>query len=347
MTIARRRRGSAVPGVILIVDPDPAAGRMVQLVLEREGHATVTVASTEDAVAWTEREPPAAILWDARTPDPGRSTEGPPWAALAELAPEAAVVVMTVDPAPEAEVAALDAGADGVLVKPFGNLRLVQRRIARAVQAAADRAARQRLDRAVDDAQAGRDALESELRDAEARLAALDPETLSGVDESTGLPTTAATERRLREEAARALRYGRPLALVVCRVDGLEAIGLRYGEETAHEAFRGFAALARAAVREVDVVGRSGPQDLLLILPETNRAAGLRAAERVRAVLGTTSILAEVAAGGRPVPVTACFGVAALPDDTMNADALLQRARDGLARARREGPNRVAFGVGA
>ncbi len=71
----------------------------------------------------------------------------------------------------------------------------------------------------------------------------------------------------------------------------------------------------------------------MVLLPESDLAAAMRSAERIRA-----AIAAHLFAHREPV--TASFGVAVLaPDDRL--DGLVKRADDALYLAKRSGRNRV------
>jgi len=113
-----------------------------------------------------------------------------------------------------------------------------------------------------------------------------------------------AIERRLVEEAARAQRYGRALAVVVVELT-------RDRDDDAI-----VAATARA-LRSVDVVGRGGAREIVALLPETSAAAVIPA-RRLLEALG-----AERA------------GIATAPDDARDAGALLSAAREAVRDAPR------------
>jgi diguanylate cyclase (GGDEF)-like protein len=84
-------------------------------------------------------------------------------------------------------------------------------------------------------------------------------------------------------------------------------------------------------------VFRYGGEEFAVLLAGADLPRAVRAAERLRRVIGDTRI--EVG-DGETVPVTCSIGVASLsPGDT--PDSLLRRADDALLEAKREGKNRV------
>ena len=92
-----------------------------------------------------------------------------------------------------------------------------------------------------------------------------------------------------------------------------------------------------AAVRQHDIVGRWGGEELILLLPETDLDGGVQLAERVRAmVAGRTT----VDSGGAPVVVTLTLGVAEDRGRT-DLDAIVADADVALYHGKASGRNRV------
>ncbi len=94
-------------------------------------------------------------------------------------------------------------------------------------------------------------------------------------------------------------------------------------------------AVASVAVRASDFVGRLGGEEFAVLLPGTDRAGGLRAAEKIRAAIATISV------PGVDRNVSASFGVAVMPDDAGEPDILLRKADRALYAAKRAGRDRV------
>jgi diguanylate cyclase (GGDEF)-like protein len=157
------------------------------------------------------------------------------------------------------------------------------------------------------------------------------------VDGLTGLANRRQCEETLASELARLQRFGGPLALVVADLDWFKDVNDRYGHPSGDAVLREFALLLQETVRDVDLAGRWGGEEFLLILPGTNLAGGARVAERIRAALAGRIVLS---ADGTPIPLTASFGVAATPPATTAAE-LFSAADAALYEAKRNGKNRV------
>jgi diguanylate cyclase (GGDEF)-like protein len=93
--------------------------------------------------------------------------------------------------------------------------------------------------------------------------------------------------------------------------------------------------VAAHAIRGSDFVGRLGGEEFAILLPATDREGALRVAENLREAIGVLQV------GGVDQPITASFGVAVLPEDAPEAQALLRVADRALYQAKANGRNRV------
>jgi diguanylate cyclase (GGDEF)-like protein len=157
------------------------------------------------------------------------------------------------------------------------------------------------------------------------------------VDGLTGLPNRRQCEETLASELARLERFGGPLALVVADLDWFKDVNDRYGHPSGDAVLREFAQLLQETVRDIDLAGRWGGEEFLVILPGTDLAGGAQVAERIRVALAGRIVLS---ADGSPIPVTASFGVASTPPASTAAE-LFSAADAALYEAKRNGKNRV------
>ncbi len=98
--------------------------------------------------------------------------------------------------------------------------------------------------------------------------------------------------------------------------------------------------LVPQSIRKDDIFGRFGGEEFLLILPNTNLAQGLAAANKIRA---TVAAHAFPFAEKQPLKVISVSGgVAEYPYHGRDAQSLLHAADEALYEAKRQGRNRVA-----
>ena len=97
--------------------------------------------------------------------------------------------------------------------------------------------------------------------------------------------------------------------------------------------------MLRSVLRTRDFAGRNGGEEFAVLLPDTEIAAALEIAERVRAAI------AGITMPGASVSVTASIGVGGYPDHTSTLDQLERLADAALYVAKRHGRNRVEQAV--
>lgn len=124
-------------------------------------------------------------------------------------------------------------------------------------------------------------------------------------------------------------------ALLVCDLDHFKRVNDRYGHEVGDQVLARFGALLRELSREQDVPMRLGGEEFCLVLPDTDRAGALQAAERLR--VETARQMQDLI----PESITVSIGVATNADGTLDAHRLLSRADHGLYAAKQAGRDRT------
>lgn len=159
-------------------------------------------------------------------------------------------------------------------------------------------------------------------------------EQLAYNDELTGLWNRRYLHRRLAAELRAAERHGRPLAIAMIDVDHFKAINDRHGHLIGDEALAAIAQRLREALRDEDVLGRWGGEELLAILPSEPAGGVASAAERLR------ECVAQQPFTSRAIGATVSIGCAESTDGD-SVDAIVRRADEALYAAKREGRDRV------
>ena len=150
-------------------------------------------------------------------------------------------------------------------------------------------------------------------------------------DPLTGLANRHTIDRVLELEVARAGRQGVALSVAIFEVDRLNEIQLAGGNPAGDNAMRQVAQVLSESVRLVDVIGRYGPEQFILVAPGTDGevVAG-------RLVKGVASLPGF---DGHPISVSA--GIASFPLDGRTSDELKALAETAVKTAQDAGGGRV------
>src|SRR5262249_40470867 len=159
------------------------------------------------------------------------------------------------------------------------------------------------------------------------------------VDPKTGLFNARHFAATLREELTRAIRFDRPMSLVMADLDLLRDINNPYGHLAGDAVLAGVARIFREQLREYDVPARFGGEEFSILLPETRVSEALEIAERIRRAVAASEF--EVSTSSEPIRATVSMGVASFPRDGSDANELVHQADLAVYRAKLQGRNRV------
>ncbi|MBW3577267.1 MAG: diguanylate cyclase [Actinobacteria bacterium] len=161
------------------------------------------------------------------------------------------------------------------------------------------------------------------------------------IDRVTGLPTAGAIRAALADEAARARRFHRSVAVLVVDLDQIGDHKRKVGQPVGQGLLRAVAAHLQALSREYDVVGRLSGDEFVVLCPEADVVGARAVAERIRAGLAAEPF--RMGTAEAPVAVTASVGLAMFPDDSDDLDQLLVEAELAASYARSQGGDRVCL----
>jgi diguanylate cyclase (GGDEF)-like protein len=160
-------------------------------------------------------------------------------------------------------------------------------------------------------------------------------ELRAATDALTGLPNRRAIDDHLKRLMAGAGRSLTPMSAILLDLDHFKEINDTFGHERGDEVLAALGALMRSELRGSDFAGRSGGEEFIVMLPDTDRAGALRVAEHLRQAMHSLSVPSVSRA------ITASFGVATYPDDALDGETLMRLADRALYAAKRGGRDRV------
>ncbi|MGE5467109.1 MAG: diguanylate cyclase [Ignavibacteria bacterium] len=167
-------------------------------------------------------------------------------------------------------------------------------------------------------------------------------EAAARTDFLTGLANRRRFLQQAEQELSRSLRYGGPLSVFMLDLDHFKGINDAHGHQVGDQVLLTLGSVCRAALRDIDIVGRLGGEEFGVVLPQTDYQSALEAAERLRKAIAEADVPLE---HGLPLRFTASIGVATLTDRSTNLDTLLSQADAALYRAKNDGRNCVR-GIG-
>ena len=162
------------------------------------------------------------------------------------------------------------------------------------------------------------------------------------IDRLTGLFVKKEFELRLSHEVPRALRYRRPLTLLIVEVDFEHFEKERNLRSTmSYTIFKQLGPILYRQLRTVDYGGRISGDLFAAVLPETAAEGAVVAGERLRQTVEDYEFLGEDLE--TRIRVALNVGMASFPEHGLNVEELTSSAHRALAHARREGGNRAVL----
>src|SRR5436309_10153436 len=109
--------------VALVIDDEPQIRRLLRVTLEANGYRVFDAATSKDGAAQAAQRRPDVVLLDLGLPD----LEGAEVLKRLREWSRVPVIILSVRDREEDKVAALDAGADDYVTKPFNSAELLAR----------------------------------------------------------------------------------------------------------------------------------------------------------------------------------------------------------------------------
>ncbi len=162
-------------------------------------------------------------------------------------------------------------------------------------------------------------------------------ERLSVTDPLTGILNRRGFFKSGELDFRRALRYGRPLAVLLADIDRFKTVNDTKGHASGDAVLSSLAGRLRQAVRTTDSVCRSGGEEFLALLYETDLTGALIVAERIRRSIEAEAFVTEAG----PVPATVSVGVAVLDAECASLAEFVGRADAAMYEAKEAGGNAI------
>jgi diguanylate cyclase (GGDEF)-like protein len=159
----------------------------------------------------------------------------------------------------------------------------------------------------------------------------------ASLDYLTGICNRRAIEDLATRSIAAARRHGVPMAIMIVDVDHFKRINDEFGHQAGDVALVETVKRIRDSLRSEDLVGRLGGEEFVAVMPSTDAASALAAAERMRSSFNDE----KMNIGERELLITVSIGVAVLDAQDQVYSHLLRRADRAMYAAKTAGRNKV------
>lgn len=158
-------------------------------------------------------------------------------------------------------------------------------------------------------------------------------ETVSITDRLTGIYNRVKLDEALFSEYQRNKRYGTEYSVILFDIDKFKSVNDTYGHLVGDEVLKTMSRMVNENTRDIDIFGRWGGEEFLIIATNTNLEGALIFAENIRHLI-------DVYKFKTVGHITCSFGVSSISDYEDN-DALMMHADKALYAAKHDGRNCV------
>jgi diguanylate cyclase (GGDEF)-like protein len=161
-------------------------------------------------------------------------------------------------------------------------------------------------------------------------------EKMATTDGLTGLLNKRAMLDDAERKVAAAVRFGRPLSVLVADIDFFKKVNDTYGHDVGDTVIRGLGEVLKRQKRNTDVVSRFGGEEFVVLCEQTDASGAMLLAERIREELGKM----RFPSANGTVNVTCSIGVATFPEAGRDWETLFKAADESLYVSKRSGRDR-------
>ncbi|KAA3645693.1 MAG: diguanylate cyclase [Chloroflexi bacterium] len=138
-------------------------------------------------------------------------------------------------------------------------------------------------------------------------------------------------------EFNRALRYNRQLSVMIFDIDHFKIVNDTYGHLVGDQVLVKLTNRSKSKIRNIDIFGRYGGEEFIVLLPETGIEEAKIIAERLRRGIAYP----EFETSADSLEITISLGVASFNKNSSSFDSLLAEADTAMLMAKRQGRNQV------
>lgn len=160
---------------------------------------------------------------------------------------------------------------------------------------------------------------------------------LATIDPLTNLINRRKFFEDAEKEINRSKRYKHPICLLMIDLDHFKIINDNYGHTTGDDVLQWVSACLISLLREVDLVGRYGGEEFIVLLPETNLTLGKQISSRICTYFQNNPYRFQ----RKSIYITLSIGLCEFSEN-VNLDGFIKKTDQALYRAKNTGRNRVS-----
>ena len=141
-------------------------------------------------------------------------------------------------------------------------------------------------------------------------------------------------ENVFKLETQKAKRHGDVYSVIIMDIDFFKEVNDNHGHDVGDVILVDIVKILKSNLREIDVLGRWGGEEFLIICGKTDISQAQIVAEKLRSTIQNHDF-------GKVSEITCSFGVSEYKDSDVNSDSVVKRANDALYNSKNNGRNKV------
>jgi diguanylate cyclase (GGDEF)-like protein len=155
----------------------------------------------------------------------------------------------------------------------------------------------------------------------------------TNIDPLTKIDNRRALANHLTQEISRAKQNTIPLSIGMYDIDDFKKVNDTEGHPYGDKVLVKIANIMREDLRDLDIVGRYGGEEFMIIFPYTKKESAKKVSDRIR-----KKIINAFKEENKTITIS---GGVALYEDNLDEEAFIKKADDNLYKAKANGKNRI------